>query len=281
MKPSFRLLQPVILVLVIIGLVALALSGYLNPMIRIAVSPVIAAQTWLATRYQALQTYFSAPEDINRLRLRNNDLELEISRLQTEIIDLKQQVAETRILAALVDFARANPEDRYQAANVIGKDPNPFMQYVIIDRGSDIGLRRGMPVVTAQGLVGRVAAVLPGAARVQLITDPASAINVNIEPSQAPGVMQGQVTGNLVVDMIPKTYSVNQGDLILSSGLGGNYPPDIIIGQVTGIRSRENDLFQRASIQPAVDFENLDIVLVITNFRPIDITPLLPTPAVP
>ncbi len=147
--------------------------------------------------------------------------------------------------------------------------------------GSDIGLRRGMPVVTAQGLVGRVAAVLPGAARVQLITDPASAINVNIEPSQAPGVMQGQVTGNLVVDMIPKTYSVNQGDLILSSGLGGNYPPDIIIGQVTGIRSRENDLFQRASIQPAVDFENLDIVLVITNFRPIDITPLLPTPAVP
>jgi rod shape-determining protein MreC len=281
MKPSLRLLQPVILGLAIIGLVALALSGYLNPIIRLAISPVIAAQTWLATRYQAIQTYFSAPEDVNRLRLQNTELQAEVASLRAEIINLKQQVAETRILSALVDFARANPENRYQAANVIGKDPSPFMQYVIIDRGSDDALRRGMPVVTSQGLVGRIAAVLPGAARVQLITDPASAINVKLEPSQAPGILQGLVTGNLVVDMIPKTYAVNPGDLVLSSGLGGNYPPNLIIGQVVNVRSRENDLFQRASIQPSVDFENLNIVLVITNFRPVDITPLLPTPAIP
>ncbi len=281
MRPTIRSLQPVILALVIIGLVALALSGYLTPLIRVAVSPVISAQTWLATRFQVLQNYFNEPEDVASLNKRNSILEAEVSRLQAEVINLQQQVAETQILSALVEFARANPDNSYQAANVIGKDNSPFMQYVIIDRGSEDGLRRGMPVVTQQGLVGRVAAVLPDAARIQLITDTDSAINVSIEPSQAPGVLQGLVTGSVVADMIPKIFNVNPGDLVLTSGLGGNYPPDLIIGQVNSLRSRENDLFQRASIQPAVDFENLDIVLVITNFRPVDISPLISTPAAP
>ena len=138
-----------------------------------------------------------------------------------------------------------------------------------------------MPVVTQQGLVGRISAVLPNAARVQLITDTGSSLNVTIEPSRAPGVLQGQITGNLGVDLIPKTEIVNPGDLVLTSGLGGNYPPDLIIGQVTTVRSRENDLFQRATVQSAVDFENLDIVLIITNFRPIDTAPLIPTPSNP
>jgi rod shape-determining protein MreC len=281
MRFNIRTLQPIILILVIIGLIVLALSGYLAPIIRLGATPIVYAQTWLATRYQAIQNYLNAPEDVERLRSLNLELQAEISRLQSEIIDLKQQVADTRILSALVDFARTNPENRYIAANVIGRDTSPFMQYVLIDRGSDQGLRRGMPVVTQQGLVGRIAAVLPNAARVQLITDTGSSINVRLEPSGAPGVLQGQVTGNIALEMIPKTAEVNPGDLVLTSGLGGNYPSDIIIGQISNLRSRENDLFQRASVQPVVDFQNLEIVLVITNFRPIDIAPLIPTPINP
>jgi rod shape-determining protein MreC len=81
--------------------------------------------------------------------------------------------------------------------------------------------------------------------------------------------------------MIPQSASVQTGDLVLTSGLGGNYPPNIIVGQVTGVRSRDTDLFKRASIQPVVDFNKLEIVLVITNFRPVDISPLIPTPGAP
>jgi rod shape-determining protein MreC len=276
MRPSFRSLQPVILTLLVVGLVALALGGYLFPVIRVAISPVIGLQTWFANRYRAVQSFINTPEDIVNLRQRNSDLETEISRLQTEIIDLKQQVAQTRILSALVDFARVNPENQYLSATVIGRDTSPFLQYIIINRGSDQGLRRGMPVVNQKGLVGRVAAVLPNAARVQLITDAASSINVMVEPGRIPGILQGQVTGNVVLDMVPKTAKINPGDLVLTSGLGGNFPSDLIVGQITGIRSRENDLFQRATVQPAVDFGNLDIVLVITNFRPVDISPLVP-----
>jgi rod shape-determining protein MreC len=276
-----RTIQTVILILVIIGLIGLALGGYLTPLSRYILAPVIGAQTWLSTRFQAIQNSITAPQDLTRLRQRNDELEAANSRLQSEIIDLKQQLSQTVILQALVDFARVNPENRYIAAQVIGRDPSPFLQYVLINRGSDDGLRRGMPVVTSQGLVGRIAAVTAGAARVQLITDAGSTVNVRLEPSGAQAVLLGSATGDLSLDMIPQNAPIQIGDLVLTSGLGGNYPADIVIGQITNLRSRDTDLFQRASVQPAVDFSQLSIVLIITNFRPVDVSPLIPTPSSP
>jgi len=271
-----RSLQTIILSLLVIGMIALALGGYLTPVTRLVVAPVVSAQTWLAVRFQTVQNIINSPQDLARLRQRNTDLEAELSRMQAEIIQLKQQLSETQVLSALVDFARVQPENRYLAATVIGRDPSPFVQYVIINRGSDDGLRRGMPVVTQQGLVGRIAAVTSGAARVQLITDPAASINVRLEPSRAPAVVLGNISGELSLEMIPQSAEVQAGDLILTSGLGGNYPSNILIGQVTGVRKIETDLFQNASIQPIVDFNKLEIVLIITNFRPVDIEPLVP-----
>ena len=279
-NPS-RFWQTLILALLALGLIALALGGYLTPLSRILLNPLVDAQTWLATRYQAIQNYIEAPQDVTRLMQRNAELEAQVSRLQTEIITLEQQLSETRILEALVDFARVNPENRYVAASVIGRDPSPFVKYVMINRGSDDGLRRGMPVVTQQGLVGRIAAVTAGAARVQLITDPASSVNVRIEPSRSQAMLSGSITGELSLDMVPQSVEIKIGDLVLSSGLGGNYPANILIGQVVSVRQRETDLFQSAAVQSVVDFSQLEIVLVIINFRPIDISPLAPTPAAP
>jgi rod shape-determining protein MreC len=125
-------------------------------------------------------------------------------------------------------------------------------------------------------LVGRIAAVTASAARVQLITDPISNINVRLEPSQSEAVVSGQITGEIALDMIPIDSNLQPGDLVLTSGYGGNYPADILIGQVSGVRKRDYELFQTASIQPAVDFSQLRIVMVITNFNPVDLDPLLP-----
>ena len=278
---SARYLQTVVLTLVIIGLIALALGGYLAPLSRIFLNPFVNAQTWLSSRFLAIQNYMNAPQDIDRLRSRNIELEAEVSRLQAEIIELKQQIAETRVLSALVDFARVHPENRYVAAAVIGRDPNPFLKYVIVNRGSDDGLRRSMPVVTQQGLVGRIAAVTAGAARVQLITDPDSSVNVRLDPSKAQAVLLGSFTEQLTLDMIPQAASLEVGDLVLTSGLGGNYPSDILVGQITSVRRKETDLFQSAAVQPIADFSKLEIVLIIMNFQPIDIEPLEPSVITP
>ncbi len=278
---STRSVLTFVIALLAIGLIVMALSGYLAPITRLVLNPIIAAQTWLSTRYQAIQDFITTPSDLARLRLRNAELEADNARLQAQVIELQQQIAEYQVLSTLLDYVRANPQNEYVTASVIGRDTSPFMRYVIINRGSDNGLVRGMPVITQQGLVGRIAAVSPGAARVQLITDPSSSINIRLQQSEADAVLMGSLTGELMLDLIPQSDSVQVGDLVLTSGLGGEYPENLLIGQVSGVRQVEAALFQTASVQPVVDFTQLRIVLVITNFRPIDITPLLPTPSAP
>lgn len=271
-----RSLQTVALTILVVGLIALALGGYLNPLLRITLNPLVAAQTWISERFLSVQDFLTAPRDLASLQQENQRLEAEVARLQSQVIELQQQISDIEVLSALLDFARANPQNEYLAAAVIGRDPSPFLHYVIINRGSDDGLRRGMPVVTAQGLVGRVAAVTAGAARVQLITDPAAVVNVRLQPSEAEAVLSGSITGDLGLSQIPQEAHVQPGDLVLTSGLGGGYPPNILIGQVSGVRGLATDIFQTASVQPVVDFRQLEILLVISNFRPVDISPLLP-----
>ena len=271
-----RSLQTTIIFLVIGGILALALGGFFGSASRQFSSVLVELQTWVSSRYLGIQDFVTAPRDIVSLRARNAELEAQVSQLQAQVIELQQRVNETEILAALVDFSRSNPESTYKAAAVIGRDPSPFLHYIIINRGSNDDIRRGMPVVTNQGLVGRVDAVIADAARVQLITDPASAINVYLQNAETDAMLFGSVTGDVSLDMISQDVSVEPGDLVLTSGLGGGYPSDLIIGQVVTMRSLEFELFQQATVQPAVDFSRLDIVLVITNFRPVDISPLVP-----
>jgi rod shape-determining protein MreC len=267
------------LLLVVIGLLLLAASGYLGSMMKTTLGPVIGVQRWLQSRYVAVYDFLTVPRDVASLRLRNIELENEAAQLQTQVVQLQQQLREAQLLYALLDFARARPENQYVAAGVVGRDPSPFLHYVIIDHGSDDGIRYGMPVVTEQGLVGRIDAVTAGAARVQLITDARAAVNVNLKNSQTDALLSGSITGDLSLEMIPQDVVLQPGDLVLTSGLGANYPSDIMVGQLTGVRKRETDLFQSASVQPAVDFSSLRAVLVITNFRPVDIGPLIPSPA--
>jgi rod shape-determining protein MreC len=271
--------QIIIFLLIAAGAVLLALAGFIQPIIGTATNPVIQMQSYVATRVQAVVDFFTVPRDLASLRSRNAELESEISLLQSQVIQLKQQLEEADILYALLNFARDNPENQYVASAVIGRDPSPFMHYVIIDHGSDSGIRHGMPVVTDQGLVGRVDAVTAKAARIQLITDPGSVINVKMESLGVDAQLSGSLTGEINLQMVPQELDFKPGEIILSSGLGGTYPANLLVGQVISVINRETDLFQSGVVQPVVDFGNLNAVLVITNFRPVEINPLIPTPS--
>jgi rod shape-determining protein MreC len=99
-----------------------------------------------------------------------------------------------------------------------------------------------------------------------------------LESSKTEATITGSITGDIQLSMLPQDIVVNPGEVILTSGLGGKYPANILVGQVTGIQMQVSELFQSASMQTTVDFNNLSVVLVITNFRPLDIQPLIPTP---
>lgn len=269
-------LRNLIIILVVAGVLFLAVSGYLTPVFSFSVSPLISAQSWLSQRYLAFSDFFNSPRDMATLRGQNAQLENEVAMLQSEIVALQENVAQSDILYTLLDFARTNPEHEYVAATVIGREISPFLQYIIIDKGSNDGLRHGMPVVTQQGLVGRIDALISDAARIQLITDANSTVNVKLQTAGVEGLVRGSVTGEITLDMVPVDTEVQIGDILMTSGLGGTYPPNIFVGQVLTMQSKQNVLFQTGSVQPVVDFLNLSAVLVITNFDSVDISPLIP-----
>ena len=237
-KINFRNWKKIVLVLFVLGIAFFALSGYMAKAIDRVLSPVVQAQSTLMERLNFV--------------IKN----------------------EADILYALLGFARSSPDEQYIPAKVIGKDPSPFLKYILIDQGSDQGIRAGMPVVTNKGLVGRIDAVTASAARIRLITDSTSMINAVVVEVDAECVVQGSITGDITIEMVSQDVKLEPGQVIQTSGLGGEFPADFIIGQVLNVNQINNEIFQSASILPAEDFNSLQAVLVVSNFSPANTAPL-------
>jgi rod shape-determining protein MreC len=126
-----------------------------------------------------------------------------------------------------------------------------------------------MPVVTERGLVGRVHQVGPVSSTVLLLTDPSSGVQGLVQRTRAAGVVNGKSGGAPVMEYVPQGAEIEPGDLVITSGLGGNFPKNLVIGQVVEVQQRDFDMFQQAVIRPTVDFNRLEFVLVITNFAPL------------
>ncbi len=259
------------LVLLAGAVLILNLGGFLGSAQEVILSPLAAGQDWVSQRYFTIRDLMTSPRDVAALQVQISELEAENAQLRDQIIALQEQAAEAERLGALLNYARTRPESRYLSTNVIGLDPSPFIRSINIGAGSDRGVLHGMPVLTDEGLVGRVTEVTAGTSRVQLITDPASAVNVQLQGSRADGLLAAQPNGELWVELIDQNANVEPGELVLTSGLGGAFPADIPVGYVVSVRRRDYELFQRAVIQPTVNFEELEIVLLVTNFQPLEI----------
>jgi rod shape-determining protein MreC len=267
-----------------IALLLLHESGVIRPLEEAAQAVLDPAQRALSGLFNGLGEAFDAFRDLRDLRDRNERLQRDNDALLTENVRLKEIEAENVTLRALLNFTQENPTYSTQPAAVISRDPSPYRQFITINAGRREGLEPGMPVVTAGSeLVGRVADVGLGSSKVQLLIDSTSAINVRIQSSRVTGLAEGQPDAELIVTQIPLDATVNIGDIVLTSGLGGNLPRSLVIGQVTEIARRDIDLFQSARVRPAVDFNRLELVLVITNFEKLPVEPeseatVTPTP---
>lgn len=271
---NFKNWKKIVLVLFVLGIAFFALSGYMAKVIDRIMSPVVQAQSTLMERLNFIINLFSISQDQVALVAENEELRNQVAELQNRIIQLQQNLNEADILYALLGFARSSPDEQYVPAKVIGKDPSPFLKYILIDQGSDAGVRSGMPVVTNKGLVGRIDAVTASAARVKLITDSTSMINAVVVEADAECVVQGSITGDITIEMVSQDVNLEPGQIVQTSGLGGEFPADFIVGQVLNVNQINNEIFQSASILPAEDFNSLQAVLVVSNFSPANTAPL-------
>jgi rod shape-determining protein MreC len=270
------------LVIACVVLLLLNQSGQLDGVKSLLATPLTALQRGVSGLTAGVRGLFRPNPQDSDLAARVEELETRVIQLEAENVVLREQETDLRLLSGLLDYARTQPDNRYVAANVIGRDPSAFLSYIIIDLGSDAGLARDMPVVTNQGLVGAIVELNCCAAKVRLVTDPDSAVNARLQASRDEGIAVGRFGGGLELDFLSQQAVVAPGDRVLTSGLGGKFPEGLIIGTVSAVQRLDYEVLQRAILTPGADFGRLEIVLIITNFRPIDFTPLLrSTPSAP
>jgi rod shape-determining protein MreC len=257
---------------VFIGM-ALGPTGYLQPVedgLLTLFAPLQYSVRWVSNRAAAL---VETVRQFRTLQARVDELEATVDRLMIENVELREAEIERAELREQLQFKLANPTYDLMAAEVIGHDPSNLLHYIIIDRGAEDGLAVGMPVVTARGLVGRIAAVYRQASRVILLTDPGSSVNAQIQRTRATGIVQGQAPRDLVMRFVEQGEQIEVGDIVLTSGLGGNFPKRLVIGQVTSVQRNDVDMFQEIRVQSAVQFDRIEMVLVVKGFSPIDYLP--------
>ena len=216
---------------------------------------------------------FQTVNELSTLRTLNRQLKSRVDTLTIDSLRLTEVEAENQQLRELLRFKQLNPTYDFRGgqviARVISQAQSNYRSSLSIDLGSEQGIARGMPVVTEQGLVGRIDKVGPNSSTVLLLIDPSSGVQALVKRSRAVGVVNGRAGALPVMEYIPMDADISVGDEVITSGLGGNFPKNVIIGQVIEVIRHDYDMYQQAVVRPTVNFNRLEFVLVITNFKPL------------
>ena len=258
-------------------LMALQVTGQLEPVqsfVTQLTSPAQVGTTGVAENMTGAVDFLV---QLRTMRQRNAELENINSSLVAENFELREVERENQWLREQLSYAQTRPgldlRGAQIVARVIGRESNNFLEYIMLDLGQRHGVRVGMSVITDQGYVGRISEVTESTSKVLLINDPSSAVNAILQSSRLNGVVRGTPSGDLVMDYIPQGEEFSVGEAVLTSGLGGRVPRGIPIGQVVEIRQRDIDVFQQAVVHPTVNFPRLELVMVVTNFDPLEDVP--------
>lgn len=195
-------------------------------------------------------------------RTENEVLREEVNRLQSEIQEVKEELYRA---GRLKEFATYRGESGLvgMAARVIGESPDPWIKTIVVNRGEEEGVQRGMPVVVPDGLVGRVMAVAPHSSIVRLIMDRSSRVPVVVSRSRARAVLEGENSGTCQLKYLDRTEDVLEGDTVITSGLAGVYPRGIEVGTISQVLKNNYGLYQYAKMVPKAPLTRLEDVLII------------------
>ena len=193
-------------------------------------------------------------------------LDVENRMLRSQLVELEELRSENARLKGLLEF-RSGLETETVVARVIGVDPTNWFQTVTIDKGSEQRLREGMAVINQHGVVGRIVKCSPRSSRVLLLIDASSAVATLVERTRTRSVCRGTGDG-LSLDYVALPEDVAEGDLIVTSGLGGVFPKGLPVGTVRSVVRGGFSMFQTIEVAPAVDFSRIEEVMVLRNEPP-------------
>jgi rod shape-determining protein MreC len=200
----------------------------------------------------------------------NKRLKQKIAQLQEENYGMKEMKLANERLRELLQF-RGKTSSSMIGAEVIGQDPSSWFKSVTIDKGERDGVKRGMAVISTGGVIGQILKTAPHYAVVLLLTDYNSAIDSLVQRTRAKAIVEGKGENRCQLKYLLRADEVAVGDVVVTSGLGGNFPKGLIIGDVKKVDKKGHGVFQYAELVPRVDLTQLEEVLVIME-------PLLPPP---
>jgi rod shape-determining protein MreC len=233
--------------------------------------PVAPVLLWLLRPLQVMfQTATGWVKDIQESYITLGGYKAENERLREKIIELEKErnrlleaEATNRRLQQLLEFRSQLPASAI-TASIIAASASDWFKSCLLDKGSADGIRRGMAVVTPLGALGRIIELTPRAAKVLLITDPNSGVDVVVQRTRARGIVSGSLENGPIMKYVKHSEDVQVGDRLITSGLDGVFPKGMMVGTVAAVHKQTLGLFQFVSVMPAVTLERTEQVLVVS-----------------
>ena len=223
--------------------------------------------------------------DLATVHEQNKMLRNEVEQLRVQNLQASEAIAENERLRALIGYRQMATQFDLVAARVIGRESATWSRMIVINRGKKDGVEVDMAVVTEKGLVGHVVEAGWNSSKVQLIMDPRSSVGTLVQraESRVAGIVQGDMDNPTMPQMvnIPKNADVVEGDVIVTSGFGGRYPKGLVVGLISSLQNDAGGLLKIGLIEPAVDFQKLEDVMVITASREAPPDPVQPPQQTP
>lgn len=224
-------------------------------------TPVRLLGSAVATPFNAVGNIFG---NLTASRASLDELESENEELTARVAELAEAQQTAERLEALLGL-QSTYNLQSTAARIVGESSDAWTDTVTIDKGTADGLAVNMPVTNSAGVIGQIVEVSLNSATVRLVTDEQSGVSAMLQDTRAQGMVQGQPDGTLRMEYVSVDADVKEGDIIITSGIGGVYPKGLPLGTVASVSKSSNDVYYTIIVNPASHAENNEEVLVITS----------------
>jgi rod shape-determining protein MreC len=201
-----------------------------------------------------------AREELRRLRRRVTELMLENSQLRQAALRYKQ-------LEAMLNFKQRST-GQLVPARVIAIEKDLYIRSIVLDAGSDDGIKKNMPVIVPEGLCGKIIRVHKTSAVAQLMLDHSFRVAAKVERTRVDGIVSFESGDYCLLKEVPRNADVAEGDIVVTSGYSQIFPPNVRIGIVREAKEDLRSMFKTIKIAPSVDFSRIEDVFVMTSFQP-------------
>ncbi len=252
----------ILIILVFISNLDLNKLSYIENVVSTIVMPIQNGLTYVKHKITGNNTFFA---DINKLQQENETLKQKNAELEQELREFEMVKSENTTLREYLNLSEQYGNYETKAADIISKDFGNYSNVFVINIGQKDGIKPNMTVISDKGLVGYVISTSDNTSKVQTIIDTASTVSATLSSSRDNLICKGTLEnkGLLKASNIPTTATLIQGDKIETSGMGGIYKKGILIGTIKKIENAKNTVDRYAIIEPAVDFNKVETVLVI------------------